>query len=50
MRGIQDDLLCVSRVMLLLLVSGFIGLQIMALQEQLESLGALAELHLHHKE
>ncbi|XP_056912668.1 GRAM domain-containing protein 2A-like isoform X1 [Takifugu flavidus] len=37
-------------VALLLLVSGFIGLRIMALQEQLESLGALAELHLHHKE
>lgn len=37
----------VSRVVLLLLVSGLIGLQIMALHERLESLGALAELHLH---
>lgn len=42
--------LCASRVALLLLVSGFIGLQIMALQERLESLGALAELLLHHNE
>lgn len=35
---------------MLLLLSGFIGLRIMALHEQLESLGALADLHVHYKE
>lgn len=43
-------LLCVRRVALLLLMSGFIGLRIMSLQERLETLGALAELHLHKNE
>uniref|UniRef100_A0A8C4NWE1 GRAM domain-containing protein n=1 Tax=Dicentrarchus labrax TaxID=13489 RepID=A0A8C4NWE1_DICLA len=35
---------------LLLLASGYIGLRIMALEEQLQSLGALTELTLHHRE
>nr|XP_020471610.1 GRAM domain-containing protein 3-like [Monopterus albus] len=35
---------------LLLLVSGYIGLKIIALEEQLNSLGALTELSLHHRE
>lgn len=42
----NSDRCSFSRVVLLLLVSGLIGLQIMALHERLESLGALAELHL----
>lgn len=46
----QNGHVRVSRVALLLLVSGFMGLRIMALQEQLESLGALAQPHLHHKQ
>nr|XP_043879891.1 GRAM domain-containing protein 2B-like isoform X3 [Solea senegalensis] len=37
-------------IALLLLVSGYIGLRIILLQEQLNSLGALTELSLHHKE
>ncbi|XP_041804424.1 GRAM domain-containing protein 2B-like isoform X2 [Chelmon rostratus] len=35
---------------LLLLASGYIGLRIIALEEQLKSLGALTELSLHHRE
>ncbi|XP_058471283.1 GRAM domain-containing protein 2B-like isoform X3 [Solea solea] len=37
-------------IALLLLVSGYIGLRIVLLEEQLNSLGALTELSLHHKE
>ncbi|XP_062336836.1 GRAM domain-containing protein 2B-like isoform X2 [Osmerus eperlanus] len=37
-------------VILLLLSSGYIGLRISALEEQLSSLGALSELSLHHTE
>ncbi|XP_040911402.1 GRAM domain-containing protein 2B-like isoform X3 [Toxotes jaculatrix] len=37
-------------IVLLLLTSGYIGLRITALEEQLNSLGALTETSLHHKE
>ncbi|XP_070701634.1 GRAM domain-containing protein 2B-like isoform X2 [Pempheris klunzingeri] len=37
-------------MVLLLLASGYIGLRIIALEEQLNSLGALTELSLHHGE
>ena len=37
---------CVTRVMLLLLSSGYIGLRIVALEEQLNLLGALPEFSL----
>uniref|UniRef100_A0A8D3C8A6 GRAM domain-containing protein n=1 Tax=Scophthalmus maximus TaxID=52904 RepID=A0A8D3C8A6_SCOMX len=37
-------------IVLLLLVSGYIGLRIIALEEQLNSLGALTELSLGHRE
>lgn len=38
--------LCLRRVFLLLLSSGYIGLRIVALEEQLSSLGALPEFTL----
>ncbi|XP_039998991.1 GRAM domain-containing protein 2B-like isoform X2 [Xiphias gladius] len=37
-------------LVLLLLVSGYMGLRIIALEEQLTTLGALTELSLHHRE
>ncbi|XP_026229455.1 GRAM domain-containing protein 2B-like isoform X2 [Anabas testudineus] len=40
----------VMLVVLLLVVSGYIGLRIIALEEQLNSLGALTELSLHYRE
>ncbi|XP_035526558.1 GRAM domain-containing protein 2B-like [Morone saxatilis] len=42
--------LYIMLTVLLLLVSGYIGLKIIALEEQLQSLGALTELTLHHRE
>ncbi|XP_076601296.1 uncharacterized protein LOC143329339 [Chaetodon auriga] len=42
--------LCMMLMALLLLASGYIGLRIIALEEQLKSLGALTELSLHHRE
>ncbi len=41
-------LLCVYRMLLLLLASGYIGLRIIALEEQLKSLGTLTELSFPH--
>lgn len=40
----------VTLMMLLLLVSGYIGLRIIALEEQLNSLGALTDLALRHRQ
>lgn len=47
---IQDFTVGVCRLVLLLLVSGYIGLRMLALQEQLNSLGALTDWSSHHRE